>query len=83
MRVEINATLTKVSTKRAKFDKDGQMVEEPGVVLSFEMPVTVLQPRQLGALLRAVEREMTVELDDHQASFDVSDGKLEPVGARG
>lgn len=87
MRVEIDATMVKVSTKRAKFDKEGQMVEEPAVVLSFELPVSALQPRALGALLRAVEREMRLSMDDHQASFDLADdGRLaperEPVGTR-
>lgn len=83
MRVTFDATLTKVTTKRAKHDKDGVMTEEPASAVTVDVPVSAIPAGSLGALLRAMDREITVELFDGQTSFDMVDRDgaraLEPV----
>lgn len=73
MRVSFDGVLTKVTTKRAKRDKDGTIVDEPAVAITLDVPVSDLSPSQLGALLRAADRSLRVDLDDLQSAFDIVD----------
>ena len=78
MRLSFDATLTKISTKRAKRDREGVVVEEPAIAVTVDVPVSSLSPASLGALLRAMDRELRVELDDGQLGFEM----IERDGAR-
>lgn len=81
MHVSFDATLTKAATKRAKRDKDGIVTEEPAISITVEVPVSAISAGSLGALLRAMDREVRVELDDGQLGFDIAerDGQRELV----
>lgn len=76
MHVAFEGTLVKVATRRAKKDKDGVVTEEPGISVTVDLPVSVLSVSQLGTLLRAMDREVSVDLSDGQTEFGVgSDGR--------
>lgn len=69
MRTTFVAVLAKVSTKRAKRDSNGIVTEEPAIAVTIEVPISQLEPRVLGDLLRCVDRELEVALVDPQQSF--------------
>jgi hypothetical protein len=79
MHVSFDAALTRIATKRAKRDKDGVVVEEPAVSVTVEVPVSAISPGSLGALLRALDRGLRVDLDDGQRAFDLVERDGEPA----
>lgn len=85
MHLSADATLTSIKTVRAKRDSQGVVTEEPGLLLSFQIPVSVLSVAKLGLLLRAVDHDVELAVTDAQTTFGLSeDGRAleaEAVGA--
>lgn len=88
MKIEINATIARVTAKPGKRDKDGNLVTGPTVVLTAEIPLEHLDQAQLGKLLQWTDTELRLILDDYQRGFVVAEKageaffEPEPVGAR-